>query len=393
MENPVSYNKSTELIIKDNINKKIDVVIGKSVYHVDFKRYTCSCINFKKNSYCKHLDIVCEYLSDSINKNRNPIENLNYKTFNDNYMYKNNLKEFMSRISQNKNMSMPHEYEYENVLNGFNGTFGIEIEYIEGQSDEIAKKLYELDLCPHIKMMRKKVTKGYNKWKVEIDRSVTNGRLGGEIISPILVDNPQTWNEIKLICNVIKEYGGKINQDCGMHIHVGIDEMKNGWVNLFKTLSLYEEIIYRYAGGDRGCIRDSYKNYCSPCNIIDFPISKLKKEKDIKNLIYKLMGRNDLKNKGVNFMNIISNTNKNTVEFRYFNGTLNPYIIQSNIILVSNIINTCIREEYHNIENDLGTKKKRSNNKILSFIDKYFKRKKDKDRILDILQKNIWRKD
>ncbi|OPY63718.1 MAG: putative amidoligase enzyme [Pelotomaculum sp. PtaU1.Bin065] len=108
------------------------------------------------------------------------------------------------------------EYEYEDVLAGSENSFGIEIEFVGGDLNDIARALGEAGLGTGF-------DSGYHsrrqpgKWAVERDGSVTNGNRGGEVISPVLKDSRETWEQLEKVCQIIKDHGGKINSKCGGH--------------------------------------------------------------------------------------------------------------------------------------------------------------------------------
>ncbi|MHC9378516.1 amidoligase family protein, partial [Clostridium perfringens] len=108
----------------------------------------------------------------------------------DNHFYTDNETDFDNDFAEINDDSI--EYEYENVLNGNNSTFGVELEFVGGDANTIARELYDLGI------VSSPIRLGYHsrsepgKWKLERDGSVSDGDAGGEIVSPILKDTPET---------------------------------------------------------------------------------------------------------------------------------------------------------------------------------------------------------
>lgn len=81
-------------------------------------------------------------------------------------------------------------------------TFGIEIE-VDKTKSNMYKAIYDFNFK--------------HNWNIENEDTLP---VGDEVISPILVDKTKTWNDLRNICNIIKE-NGVISSDCGGHIHIG----------------------------------------------------------------------------------------------------------------------------------------------------------------------------
>ena len=125
----------------------------------------------------------------------------------------------------------PIPYATENVTEGVcepgRKAFGIEIEFdiAEGHNRslairEIGAALYDLRLTDTPEMMRwhhsARTSNPYSMWSLESDSSVD-----AELVSPILHDTPETWENIKQIYNILKQHGGTGSARCGLHVHMG----------------------------------------------------------------------------------------------------------------------------------------------------------------------------
>ena len=181
----------------------------------------------------------------------------------DGFFYSDNLDTFDTTY-ENINDDLIN-YEYENVLNGNTSTFGVELEFVGGNADAIASELYDLGItaAPYRLGYHARVSDN-SKWKLERDGSVSSGSQGGELVSPILKDTPETWRQIEAICEVAKRHGARINQSCGGHVHIGmnkLDTARQRWRRFFKIVENYEECLYKAAGGDLGQIRSNASSY------------------------------------------------------------------------------------------------------------------------------------
>lgn len=189
---------------------------------------------------------------------------------------------------------------------------------------------------------------------------------GAEIISPILHDNSHDWETINDVCSHIKNYPGTkgpdviANSKCGLHIHFDANLLTQSPEIMKTFLTLWphmEELTYKMCNDKNDPIRKSTLNRSKSAikqfRKIAAPIGKKLTKKINENnlkLSYKnfgflkrhLVAPLKLDNKRFNGLNLsnIGNPNKNTIEFRMSNGTIDPEIIKQNVFLYSSIINT-----------------------------------------------------
>ena len=211
--------------------------------------------------------------------------------------------------------------------------FGIEIEY----------EKYPLVLVD--KFIQENHNDYVSRFEVDMDH-------GGEIISPILNDSIKTWQELRQICIYLKNNKVTIDQNAGGHIHTNASFLGNNvdaWKKFIILYSLYEGIIYRFTYNERINAR-TYQD------VTAYPIARLLYNK--RNSILNSKSINGLKRylsldldryKGLNLNNVMwsqidSNKNKNTIEFRMPNGTVNHTIWQNNIYFIYRLLNTCKKD-------------------------------------------------
>ncbi|WP_415348395.1 amidoligase family protein [Clostridium perfringens] len=389
-------------------------------YVVNMNDTSCQCGQYVyRNQCCRHLIAVREALGevaevDTINNveaTRRAMDirdeinrTIRGEEQEDNHFYTDNEDAFDSDFNNITDSSI--QYEYENVLNGNTSTFGIELEFVGGDADAIARELYDLGIVSAPRRLNYHSSSEAGKWKVERDGTVSLGITGGEIVSPVLKDTPETWRQIETICRIAKRHGARIDERCGGHVHIGmakLDTARQRWRRFFKTIEVYEDCIYRAAGGDLGIIREDALCYAKPFSeraaeskYIHFNMDN---DDDVRNMARIISEGN--RYYGINLTNIASNRAP-TVEFRHFNGSLNPNQIQANIKMAAGIINASEKARFRDTEDEIfkkrgnilknsstsdGVKTKR---KMMEFLDIAFPRKNDKKAILNVFKKTEW---
>ena len=204
-----------------------------------------------------------------------------------------------------------------------NMTIGIEIES-EGINSNIISKI--------IKNLK-------NDWKEEIDTSLDSGI---EVKSPIIHGNDeQRVYEMKEICILLNKLGQKISERCGGHIHIGSDYLttKESWMNLLQLLSNNEEILYIIANKEGEAPRFMLSSYAKPYSgehekALNEKSVQLDTIEELKKLAKDV--QKGAENYGINFKNL--GNEKNTIEFRIPNGTIDAKTWIENINLFGGIV-------------------------------------------------------
>ena len=171
----------------------------------------------------------------------------------------------------------PIPYMMENALDGLGDPdggrgFGIEIEFDldweDGDVDDIAAELHEAGLTGS------RYQNGYHGndgnystshqggWRFEEDDTVS----GGEIISPIMYDTRETWENIAKVCEIVKRNGGRATVNAGAHVNVSADNYNHTVENYNRLMGLYaenEDLLYRLAS-DPGRGSHRGQSWCSP---------------------------------------------------------------------------------------------------------------------------------
>lgn len=100
-----------------------------------------------------------------------------------------------------------------------------------------------------------------NAWRMENDLTVS-----GEIVSPILYDTPQAWEDLQTVCAIIRAHGGQASARAGGHVHVSAgnyDHVVDNHTRLVRLTQSYSDTLFRLASNPvRGYHRGT--EWCAP---------------------------------------------------------------------------------------------------------------------------------
>jgi hypothetical protein len=191
-----------------------------------------------------------------------------------------------------------------------NRTFGVEIEFV-GDRDIVAWEINATGLRCEIE--------SYNHctrphWKIVSDSSVhATGRQSGsgwELVSPIL-KGQDGLEQIKKVCQAMKQAGAAVNVTCGLHVHhdardFNVDTFKN----IVKIYARFETTIDTLVAPSR---RGNENTYCQTLQGVD--MDRLLKQTNINGIRNIYGGR-------YHKLNLDSYITHGTVEFRQHQGTI-----------------------------------------------------------------------
>jgi len=251
-------------------------------------------------------------------------------------------------------------YETEAVLGDAATSFGVELEFKGANTDAVARKLYEMGIAGHPNMVayHHSCSQCQGKWKVERDGSVTevrNGQnIGGEVVAPVLSDTPEHWQQLKLVADTIKELGGQCDQNTGQHVHIGTAAYNNEgskYRNLALTVAATEDLLYRMSAPDqqhhRGLLRTDRPEYHYAQPIAPRVQQFLNKPAPALRTLLRAMRVYETAHDRVPWAHYMSlnmqhvnenEADKSRVEFRTFNGTIDPVQIQTNVRLAAGLV-------------------------------------------------------
>lgn len=267
---------------------------------------------------------------------------------------------------------------------------------------EIGEELYREGLTdsPDQQEYHYAAENGYEKWTFEDDQSVD----GGELVSPILDDSPESWRQIKLVTEIIKKHGGHATSSTGSHVHVSTGTYEYSTTKRVELLRLnkdYEDTVYRLSTSpERGKHRGNM--YCQP-NTRD---SAGDMSGDVQQGVGRL-GFHHGHNSGVNIEGMGEELGKSNVEFRAWDGTLDPGTIQAQVMMSVAITDRAelnvLRKNGslpRNSENELGSARENKRKTfdttgkggISDFLDTMFRKDEDKNQIASLFAVTKWQK-
>lgn len=264
-------------------------------------------------------------------------------------------------------------YEYENVLGGSDNTFGVEIEFVGGNRQAIARELYERGLIPEARQTGYHSTRVPGMWSFEND-----GSVDGEVVSPVFRDTPEAWRQIEEVCEIIRRHGGRVDARCGGHVHIGrvpLDHDNVRFQNLVNLCRSNEDLIYRIASGGESGGQHRGTHYARP----------LARDVNIST-----------------HYTAVNSGHSQTIEFRYFNGTLDPKQIQTNVRLAHGLVRAAgqMRERqeasslgnvpWGSVNRQRADVEEQSHSAVRRFLDRIFTRVNDKLSVLWLYATSRW---
>lgn len=213
-------------------------------------------------------------------------------------------------------------------------TYGFELEFEYSNNKKIMKTLHTLDLD--------------YRWYISHDKSLTKG---GEIASPVLTNRKKDWDELKQVCEAIKQ-SAQISTNASSHIHIGTQVFgreKLTWRNFLLLWATYENIIFRFTAGEYINPRAGVSTYA---NAVSTNFMNTYNSFNWKNNLTLSHLKKSLGYRGFNFdryqaVNLSNAFNRfyeydnNTIEFRSPNGTLEPIVLQNNLNFILSLIKYC----------------------------------------------------
>ncbi|GAA3211205.1 hypothetical protein [Nonomuraea helvata] len=209
--------------------------------------------------------------------------------------------------------------------------FGLELEFdLPGPAtgrvlEDIAHALHEAGLTgdaqvhSHHTMLAQGYRSGKNGgrglWRLEKD-----GTVAGELISPILYDEPATWENLRIACEIIRAHGGTATVSTGGHVHVSThdyDHIVEHYTGMLDYVDHHSDTLFRLGHNPE---RESHRGlqYCQPNQR---PAAGYESMAPMRN-------SNSNRKVAVNMAGM-KGSSKDHIEFRLWDGSLDPAVIQS----------------------------------------------------------------
>jgi len=238
--------------------------------------------------------------------------------------------------------------EYRNSLNLTSDlTFGVEIEYENIPIETFTNLLNE----------EKKLNPNIKKWisKRELDLEEYNNKIkewmNGEVTSPILTDNKENWNNLKIILDLLNKSDAIITNKCGGHVNIGAHILGNNqeyWRNFLLLWLLYYDEICKFSSGEFINLRKRRTDVLNKSNtILNINTNYISKINDniydyLTQACYQFFSKKyDLSLEHFIYPYLEEN---NRIEFRLPNATLNETIWQNYINFFAKFVLACKKE-------------------------------------------------
>ncbi len=201
--------------------------------------------------------------------------------------------------------------------------------------------------------------KQINDWQFKDDISLKN--IGLEVCSPPMKYTVQNLRALKAHCEFLKANNFMINSNCGGHLHFDQKILSNpdAWLNFLTIFSLLEKDLYLLLNQADDNLRPNALIFAKPtteiCNKV---VNYLIKYMDAPAIIfYGLIKSPQIesgldRDHGINFLNL-GNLNKDTIELRIPNGTLEFEELYLNILLIGALLSKC-EELSNNVEKEIS---------------------------------------
>ena len=180
--------------------------------------------------------------------------------------------------------------------------------------------------------------------------------MNGEINSPVLKDNINTWKNLRIVLNILNKNNAVITNQCGGHVNVGTQVLGFNtvyWRNFLLLWLLYEKEIYKFSSGEFLKVRVRSESvidrivplYKKNINVV-LEASKIK----YKIGLYKYLSSVGIplneKMLDVSFSNVDYSKYRydNRIEFRIPNGSLKEEIWQNYINFFVKFLLACKKE-------------------------------------------------
>lgn len=223
----------------------------------------------------------------------------------------------------------PVPYDPDGLAEGGSGrAFGVELEFDVDPGPARRRALGDIAHELHGRgLVRRPVQGAYHanrrdrgRWRFERDSTVH-----GEVISPLSRDERAFWEELAVVCSIIRGHGGRGTHRTANHVHVSVGDYDDGGdahsrlLSLFKT---YEDTLYRLAQNPE---QPSHRGtrWCSP-NRAPGPSSRTPVGLGLYHCGHHL---------ALNFAGVRRPGGDNHVEFRLWDSSLDPGVIQVQVRL------------------------------------------------------------
>lgn len=228
--------------------------------------------------------------------------------------------------------------------------FGIELEYENGPEGTLTEENFGDPLCDQ-GLLRWSDQQDYHadsqetqRWRWEYDGSVS----GGEVITPILRDNRDSWNTLAEVVERMTANGAVVSVRAGSHIHIDSSEIGGDeeWARFMKIITHFEDELVRLAvnpwrrrtASDGRTLRTWHRNLRYPMESI------ITRDADLttREGVVRAIGSRSFP---ISTASVSNRTGNGHIEFRLWDGSLRMPLIQMQTKITAAIIAAAMRPE------------------------------------------------
>lgn len=206
----------------------------------------------------------------------------------------------------------------------FTTSHGVEIEYERdpgGSVDTLADVLQSTGrfISGALEEKRKFIDNGY--WSHLKDDSVD----GGELVSPVFYHG-LAYEEVSQMCQALHEaQAGVWSTNPGLHVHVSVEPLSElqDWVDLFSILVKFQDTFYKVAASPTRTHTGIHRSTAHAKHLPPLPRC---------DSLYSLLRAYYVKERAVS-LHKVGDWNEGTIEFRLWDGTVDPELISLYIAL------------------------------------------------------------
>ena len=207
-----------------------------------------------------------------------------------------------------------------------------------------------LTSTPHMQGYHSGSRSGYRDWTFEAD-----GSVAGEIVSPKMYDEPQTWDQLEKVCDIVRRHGGVASRSAGSHVSVSMadyDHTVENHESLVRGVRHHEDLLYRL-GQNTERRRHRRSVYARPQ-----PAPPANGYRSIDNV-----ARSNSRYYTVNLAHARGRAT-DRAEYRLWDATLDPAAIQSQVNLSLGMTDAAFRDHNWGDANPIGTHYTRNRNQL-----------------------------
>lgn len=226
-------------------------------------------------------------------------------------------------------LEIEYEFDFDGLGEDPDWDDEVDWESVDERNVELAEALHSAGLIPNPYQTEyhDMDSRQPGMWAFEYDSTVH-----GELISPILHDTPEAWEQIERACDILRAHGAKVTTNCGGHIHVGVgdyDHDPETYKTLVTEVQANEDFLYRAGTNpERGLHRNTA--YSDP---LALDVSGYSRVEEIAQAV---PGHSAVA------MSRIGVDQADHVEFRFFDGSLDPAVIQTRLRLAGGMVQSAL---------------------------------------------------